>query len=76
MITEVTAYKTSDSKFFDHKADAERHERMIVIGNYMLENPIRGSDLGCRVDANDICDWLIENPETNKQILIDLANEV
>ena len=71
----VAAYRTTDGKLFVKLIDAENHERTLSINSYMNDNPIYGGTLGCKVYADDIREWISENPVTNKRILIDLTQE-
>lgn len=75
VIKQVKFYKTTDDKLFSSKTKAEVHQREIDTTDYMLEHPIYGSTVGCKVYAEDIREWLRENPDINKRVLIDLAQE-
>lgn len=65
----VEIFKTEDGRFFESRAEAERHEEIHELAEWYEENKLYGNYDGCRIDWLDFLSWLEENKTKVREIL-------
>lgn len=61
MATEILAYKTNDGLIFENEVEANKHEVEKYVIEYFDNNPIYGTNEGCRIDGQEIVEYIQEH---------------
>ena len=65
----VTRFETEDGRFFETKAQALNHERLLVMERWYDDNKLYGQFEGCRIEWGYFLGWLQEHKEKVAEIL-------
>lgn len=65
----ITAFKTSDGEVFMTEKEALFHEKLCEMREWYEDHMLYGGVLGCRIEWDDLVDWLQDNRDEVKTIL-------
>jgi len=65
----VIKYEATDGTIFDYEHKAKAHEELILMAEWYENNKLYGNIAGCRIEWEDLFEWLQDNKSTIIKIL-------
>jgi len=65
----VTKFEANDGSLHDTKESAEKRNSLNDLKSWYEENKLYGKSIGCKIEWEDLIEWLFENEEEVQEIL-------
>lgn len=69
MVERKTVFQTKDGDIFDNEKEATQHETLLDFSEWYEENKLYGNTPGCRMEWEDLIEWLQNNKKEIQSIL-------